>query len=98
MRWSRHFKNTLLALALAGLIVPEANAIEIYTGRAPRRKWTMGSLRRFAAAAAACVTAVAECIGAAGRNASGRHAWPGGATPAECTEAACMAGRATRGE
>ena len=44
MRWSRHFKNTLLALALAGLIVPEANAIEIYTGASPTTQMDDGFL------------------------------------------------------
>jgi hypothetical protein len=32
MRWKGCFRNALFALALAGLIAPDANAIEIFTG------------------------------------------------------------------
>ena len=44
MSWSSHLKNTLFALALAGLIAPEANAIEIYTGASPATQMDDGLL------------------------------------------------------
>ena len=44
MSWSSHLKNTLFALALAGLIAPEANAIEIYPGASPATQMDDGLL------------------------------------------------------
>ena len=35
MSWKRHFKNAMFALALASLIAPQAEAIEIFTGANP---------------------------------------------------------------
>jgi hypothetical protein len=35
MNWKGHLKNALFALALAGLIAPQAQAIEVYTGASP---------------------------------------------------------------
>ncbi|HZZ63181.1 MAG TPA: hypothetical protein VFE63_18780 [Roseiarcus sp.] len=35
MSWKGRFRNGLFALALAGLVAPEANAIEIFTGTDP---------------------------------------------------------------
>ena len=35
MRFEGHFKNALFALALASLIAPPAEAIEIFTGANP---------------------------------------------------------------
>src|SRR5208282_6748095 len=44
MSWACRFKNTLFALALAGLIAPEANAIEIFTGASPATQMDDGLL------------------------------------------------------
>ncbi len=73
MTWACRFKNTLFALALAGLIVPEANAIEIFTGASPATQMDNGLLTQIRGGRRRRASRRCGSIGAGGMHRGGMH-------------------------